>query len=185
MAFYAPKLFRFYEDKLEQLYDHHPTLRRNIPGSIFPASTFNLGPSTVCVEHVDSANVSHGLCPITSAGSYNPKIGGHIVLKQPKLIIEFPPGSTILLPSSTLVHSNTPIHAGETRFSMTQYCAGGLIRWVNYGFRTAKSLLEEKGGKERIEAINGSGDSRWRESLNLFSTVDGLQGDRKAVFGLQ
>jgi hypothetical protein len=182
MAFYAPKLFGFYRDKLDELFDHHPTLRRNFPHSVFPASTFNLGPSTVCIEHVDSANVAHGFCPITSIGSYDPTKGGHIILQQPKLVIEFPPGSTILLPSSTLVHSNTPIQVGETRFSMTQYCAGGLIRWVNYGFRTAKSLLAEKGGKEQIERINGSGDTRWREGLSMFSKVDEIQADRNAVF---
>jgi hypothetical protein len=67
---------------------------------------------------------------------------------------------------------------------MTQYCVGGLIRWVKYGFQTAKSLLAEEGGRQMIKKINGAGDSRWRDGLALFSTVDGLQADREAVFNL-
>jgi hypothetical protein len=182
-AFYSPKLFQYYRNQLDALYDHHPTLRRNFKNSVMPASTFNLGPDTVCWDHTDPNNVAHGFCPITSLGTYDSKKGGHIILKQLRLIIEFPPGSTILIPSATLIHSNTPISPGETHYSFTQYCAGGLMRWVDYGFRSVKDLLAEKGGKEKASIING-GESRWRRMLDLFSKVDELQEDRKAVFDL-
>jgi hypothetical protein len=149
-----------------------------------PASTFNLGPDTVCIDHLDPGNVAHGLCIISSGGKFDPVKGGHIILWQLKLLIEFPPGSTVLIPSATLIHANTPISKGETRFSFTQYCAGGLMRWVDYGFRTAKDLMAEKGGKEKIAVINGVGDTRWRRMLDLFSKVDELHTDRAKVFNI-
>lgn len=165
-----------------ELHDHYPTLRRNFNNSIYAAVTFNLGPGTVCLEHADNGNVAHGYCAVTSGGDYDPTKGGHLVLHDLGLIIEFPPGSTILLPSSTLRHSNTPIQSGETRFSMTQYCAGGLLRWVNYGFRSKKSLLAERGGREQIARIDGPGDSRCQRALSLFSKHSELESDRRCAF---
>ena len=105
-----------------------------------------------------------------------------MILFPLKLIIEFPPGSTILLPSGTMPHGNTPIRAGETRLSMTQYCAGGLIRWVDYGFQSVKSLLATKDGRERRAAIDGPPGSRWKRALDLFSKVEELPDDRISVF---
>ncbi|KIJ65753.1 hypothetical protein HYDPIDRAFT_64722, partial [Hydnomerulius pinastri MD-312] len=85
--------------------------------------------------HLDSANVSHGWCSIWAGGKFDPKKGGHMVLFDLKLVVEFPSGSTVLIPSSTVSHGNVPIADGETQVSFTQYCAGGLIRWVQHGFR--------------------------------------------------
>ncbi|KAI0665364.1 hypothetical protein C8Q78DRAFT_995596 [Trametes maxima] len=59
------------------------------------------------------------------------------------LVVEFPPGSSILLMSAVVLHANTPIQDGETRMSFTQYCAGGLLRWVDSGFRTQGELAEQ------------------------------------------
>jgi hypothetical protein len=175
-------LFQYLRDQLDALFDHYPTLRRNFGNSVYAASTFNLGPSTVCFKHADGGNVAHALCAITSAGDYDPMEGGHIILFSLKLVIEFPPGSSVLIPSAIVPHANTPIRKHESRFSFTQYCAGGLMRWVNYGFRSAKSILAEKGGRQKISAIDGVGDVRWKDKLNLFSKVDELQADRVEVF---
>lgn len=63
---------------------------------------------------------------------------------------------------------------------MTQYVAGGLIRWVDYGFKSAKSLLAEKDGKERRALIDGPEGSRWQWAVSLFSKVAELTvGHRK------
>lgn len=48
-------------------------------------------------------------------------------------VIEFPAGSTILLPSVAIAHSNTPIGPGERRCLFTQYTFGGLFRWAARG----------------------------------------------------
>ncbi|KAJ7204886.1 hypothetical protein B0H12DRAFT_1080432 [Mycena haematopus] len=64
-----------------------------------------------------------------------------------------PTGSTILIPSAAILHSNIPIGAGERRYSFTQYTAGGLFRWVEHGFRTVEayfaSLTQEKREEEK------------------------------------
>jgi hypothetical protein len=106
--------------------------------SAFAAASFNLGPNTTCRPHLDGANLPFGWCGVTPFGSYDPTREGHLVLHELKLVIEFPPGSTILLPSSIITHSNTPILEGSTRYSFTQYSAGELFRFVDNGFRTDK-----------------------------------------------
>ncbi|KAJ7601363.1 hypothetical protein DFH06DRAFT_1353013 [Mycena polygramma] len=86
-------------------------------------ATWNLGPAVVTIEHEDVLNAHFFMCAITSTGNYNYKRGGQLYMKQLKLVIEFPPGSTILLLSAAITHGNTPVAKEETRYSMTQYCA--------------------------------------------------------------
>lgn len=97
-------------------------------------------------------------------------------------MIQFPVGSTVLIPSGCMEHGNTPIGDGETRLSIAQYAAGGLFRWVAYGFRSAKSLLKSKAGKLLKKTIDKGAGERWREGLAMFSTIGGLQADVESVF---
>lgn len=91
-----------------------------------------------------------------------------------QLVIEFPPGSTILIPSGVLQHSNTPIQKGEERYSFTQYTAGGLFRWVDHGFQKEdeyhSSLSKEEAVEEEVAMRR-----RWTMGLGLFSTLDELK----------
>ncbi|EDR04375.1 uncharacterized protein LACBIDRAFT_330630 [Laccaria bicolor S238N-H82] len=165
----------------QHLFDHDPTLIHNFEKSIFTASTFNLGPNTITLDHTDSANVAHGLCAITALGDYDYTLGGHMIIFDLKLIIEFPPGSTILIPSAVFWHGNTPIQPGETRMSFTQFVAGGLFRWVKYGFRTKDQLILAE-GKARLSEINGNYTERCERALSLFSKLTELNEDRRRVF---
>ncbi|KAK6978070.1 hypothetical protein R3P38DRAFT_2580491 [Favolaschia claudopus] len=183
LARYAPKLYKYYTDTLSSLFERHPEMRHNFTNSIYPAATFNLGPHTVADEHLDFNNCAHGLCAITSMGPYNPRNGGHLFLKQVNMLIPFPSGSTALIPSAFMEHGNTPIKREESRFSFTQYAAGGLFRWVKYGFCTAKSLLEKPGGADRAAALDGEPGSRWKWAMGLFSKVDELEADRRSALG--
>lgn len=116
------------------------------------------------------------LCAITSLGDYDPTKGGHLVLYPLKNFYQFPPGSTVLIPSASVAHGNTPTMCGGTRMSVTQYCPGGLIRWVEYGFRSVKALLQEPQGAAKKREIDGPPGSRWAWALGLFSTLDELVG---------
>lgn len=157
---------------MNSLQTRHPSLRWNFCNSIWAAATVNFGPQTVCFDHRDYANLAFGWCAITALGCFDPKLGGHLILWDMKVVIEFPPGSTILIPSATLRHSNVPLRAGETRSSFTQYTAGGLFRWVEHGFRTAAQFQEDdKTGKARFDEASAG---RWAMGLNLFSTIDEL-----------
>ncbi|KAF9472584.1 hypothetical protein BDN70DRAFT_762895, partial [Pholiota conissans] len=137
-SFYFPKVYQHYWTHLGLLYGRLPTLRANFPNiSIYPACTFNLGPTTATHDHNDSANVASGICAITALGNFDHKLGGHLILFDLGLVITFPAGSTVLIPSALFRHGNTPIVGdGAIRMSFTQYCSGGLFRWVQYGFRT-------------------------------------------------
>lgn len=179
-ARYAPKIYDYARVTLQALFAAYGWLTHNFANSIFPMVTFNCGPNTVCLEHIDFGNAAHMYCVITAIGTFDATLGGHLVIFSLRKIIEFPSGSTILIPSATLAHGNTPIREGEERFSMTQYCGGGLIRWVEYGFKSAKSLLAEKGGAKKRADIDGPRLSR---VLGLFSKCTELAADRVTVFG--
>ena len=59
--------------------------------------------------------------------------------------------------------------------SIAQYAAGGLFRWVAYGFKSAKSLLKTKPSKLLKKRIDKDPGKRWREGLAMFSKLDELQ----------
>ncbi|KAF8957975.1 hypothetical protein BDZ97DRAFT_1634074, partial [Flammula alnicola] len=135
---WMPKLHSASETVIQKLMGWKNSIKRNFPGSVFAAMTFNFGPNVVCDAHRDHLNWLIGGCIITAGGFFDYTKGGHLVLVELKLILEFPPGATIILPSAMVTHANLPIQEGEYRISVTQYTAGGLFRFVDYGFRTAK-----------------------------------------------
>ena len=98
--------------------------------------TANLGPQTITIPHRDYGNLCYGFCSITALGWFNPDLGGHLIIKPLRVIIRFPPGSSILIPSAMLIHCNTPIAADERRYTMTQYTAGAIFRFVEHGFQS-------------------------------------------------
>ena len=91
-----------------------------------------------------------------------------MVLWDLNLVIRFPPGSTIIIPSAMVRHSNTTIGPDEKRYSIAQYSAGGLFRWVANGFQTA-----ERAGKSETskEAQAREARLRWGEGLARLSRV--------------
>ena len=84
------------------------------------------------------------------------------------LVIEFPPGSTILLPSAILAHSNVVISSNERHYSFTQYTAGALFRWVEWGFLKTEDFYaslsddELESQKERDTAVGHMGSLCFR-----------------------
>ena len=84
-----------------------------------------------------------------------------------------------LIPSATLRHANVPIQPGEQRESFTQYAAGGLFRWVKYGFRSWKSLSEDP---ELLRREMEARETRWQDAIAKFSTHTSLHEDRMSLF---
>ncbi|RXW15677.1 hypothetical protein EST38_g10176 [Candolleomyces aberdarensis] len=180
-AFYflAPKLYWRYANDLGRLYDSQSELCWNFEGSIYPCVAFNCGPQSITTLHFDQGNLSHGLCAVTPLGNFDWKKGGHLVLWELKLVLEFPPGTVALLPSAAVKHCNTPIQKGEERMSITQFAAGGLFRWVAYGMRSAKELgsMKASDGRNLKEKADKGVEERWMEGLSLFSTTTSLEQD--------
>jgi hypothetical protein len=171
---WVPHLYNHYVGHLGPLFKMYPELKQNFLNSVFACATFNFGPETCCFEHVDFGNLPFGWCAITALGNFDPTFGGHLVLWDLSLVIEFPPGSTILIPSGAIWHSNTSIHQSETRYSFTQYTAGGLFRWVDHDYQTEKSY--KKGWKrDRKLAENLVNQERWVRGVGMFSTLSELE----------
>lgn len=175
---YAPKLYKQYAEETEALYSHDPSCRHPFKNAVWPACTFNLGPQCCCRGHCDSANVPHGWCAVWALGDYDPTRGGHLILLEFGLIVEFPPGSLILLPSSTIRHGNTPVGPNEHCYSFTMYCAGGLFRWVHHGF-VPEWVLTDAQHKEAY----GPHGYRWMEALSKYSVLEDLANDYWTCFG--
>ncbi|KAJ7351494.1 hypothetical protein DFH08DRAFT_694754 [Mycena albidolilacea] len=171
-AAWAPLMFAYYTAQMALLALWKP-LQRNFPGSIFAACTFNFGPRAVCTSHIDFANLAWGWCAITALGDFDPDRGGHLILWDLRLVIRFPPGSTILIPSALICHSNVPIQDYEYRGSFVQYTAGGLFRWVRNGFRTAEAWVKTASpGQKTARAADDA--RRWEEGVKMYSCIDDL-----------
>ncbi|KAK7014486.1 hypothetical protein VNI00_019329 [Paramarasmius palmivorus] len=99
------------------------------------------GPQVVTLSHTDYGNYARAWCAVTPFGDFNPDLGGHLVFWNLGIAIRFPPGCTILFPSALITHSNLSVQPGETRYSLVQYSAGGLFRWVHNGGMSDKSFL--------------------------------------------
>ncbi|KIP07578.1 hypothetical protein PHLGIDRAFT_70801, partial [Phlebiopsis gigantea 11061_1 CR5-6] len=185
-AYYAPKMFQYYVNTLGQLYERHPHLvppggARADGMGVFSARCPNLDKKSVAYLHNDHANLAFGWCAIQSLGNFDPKKGGHLILQQLGVVVEFPPGATVLIPSAIVTHGNTPIQEHERRSSLVHYSSGGLFRWVEYGFRTwndfkaadpirAAQVWEERTTK-RVDF-----------ALSLFSKASELAQDHRKVF---
>lgn len=132
--------------------------------------SLNLGPQAISHVHTDHLNLAHGLCAITAIGDYDPVQGGHLVLWDLRMIIEFPPGSTIIIPSAILRHSNTVLGSdSERRYALIQYSAGGLFRWVECDYQTQKAFFAA--GHEFVQ----TGKQRWDRGIAMFSRWEALK----------
>ncbi|KAK7434032.1 hypothetical protein VKT23_020431 [Stygiomarasmius scandens] len=169
-ATWAPKLFQYYSECMDKVLENNPSVYFNFRNSIFAAATFNFGPQTVALEHVDHLNYIYGLCSITALGFYDYTRGGHLILWDLKLVIEFPPGWTILIPSSYLRHGNTDIAPGEKRFSFTQYTSGSLFRYVDSNFKMRTQMTKEEEKQSKITQ-----KERVDDSFVMYSTLQELQ----------
>jgi hypothetical protein len=90
---YAPKLYRYLCSVLEEIFARNPDLAQNFDNSIFPTCTYNLGPETVTVDHMDIHNLVHCMCGVTSLGDFDHRCSAHMHLKQLRLYFEFPSGA--------------------------------------------------------------------------------------------
>ncbi|KAJ3764384.1 hypothetical protein EV360DRAFT_9676, partial [Lentinula raphanica] len=86
--------------------------------------------------HRDFLNWPFGWCAITALGRFDPTRTGQLILWELRLVVDFPPAATVLIPSAVITHSNTPVAVDDTRISFTQYTAGPIFRWVENGCRT-------------------------------------------------
>jgi hypothetical protein len=130
--------------------------------------------------HRDFANLVFGWCAITALGKFDWKKGGHLRLWDCELILEFPPGTTILIPSTAIFHSNIlPIGLHEKRYSFTQYTAGALFQWITHGFQSEQEYRDSL-SPEELEREKEESRARWQAGADLFSTLEELRSKSTA-----
>ncbi|KAK7027867.1 hypothetical protein R3P38DRAFT_3315414 [Favolaschia claudopus] len=169
MVFYAfaQQLHEFYRTEFDKVCAHDPSILRNLPSrlSVFSTATFNFGPATVTFPHIDFRNLAWGWCAITALGNFDPDRGGHLVLWDLKLVIRFPPGSTILIPSAFLRHSNVNIAPHETRFFVYTIHPGGAFPMDIDTSKTTTPQEREQRRKDR--------ERRWAQGIKMYTKWDG------------
>ncbi|KAL0575400.1 hypothetical protein V5O48_006571 [Marasmius crinis-equi] len=171
-ALWAPRLHAEYRRTLKATLEKEPHLKPPFSNSVFSACTFNFGPRTQTFRHRDFFNWPFGWCFITALGRFDHRTGGQLVLWDLKLVIDFPHGSTIALPSAVVTHSNLPIARGEVRTSFTQYSAGPIFRWVENDFMTQDTLKTVNPAKYR--SMMAGKTTAYQERVKLFSTLEEL-----------
>ena len=141
--------------------------------SVYPSCSFNLGPQTMSSPHKDITNLTSSWCLITAIGNFDPKFRGHLILEEIGLIVEFPPSSTILIPSALIMHHNTPVKDNETCFYIVQYAAGGLFRWAANGFKMDRAWHENATAEMNEQRWRDDAE-RWEKFLNMFTKYEEL-----------
>jgi hypothetical protein len=168
---WSPKMHAYYQEHM-RIVETITGESRNFSGSVFACASMNFGPRVHTFMHRDSLNLPFGWCAVTALGDFDPTKGGHLILWDLKLAIQFPPGSTILIPSATLTHSNTAVRDHESRLSFTQYSAGGIFRWADNGCQTEAELkASDKEGYARMLKLK---ETRWEMGLAMYSRLDEL-----------
>jgi len=179
LALWEPKVHAYVKKYVDEVFNKYPDLRRAFPGSAYPAAAFNFGPKVCTFKHRDVLNCPFGFCAIQALGCFDPKKGGHLILWELKLVVEFPPGSLILILSAIITHSNTPLAEGDMRASFTQYVSGGLFRFVDSGFLLEKDL-RKKDPCRYNEAVSARSD-RWKTGLDLISNLEDLHNEEQGL----
>lgn len=130
----------------------------------------NAGPKAVSDWHRDCANLAWGQCVIFVTGRFNHEKGGHLLLREPKVIMELQRGDIAFIPSAVITHRNLPIASDESRKSLVFYTGGGMFRWLAQGGKAVKDMaLEDK------ECLEHGNAERWKLGLSFFPTLGELK----------
>lgn len=175
LAKWAPRLHVYYKTRMDALLKHLPDLKPNFSKSVFACAAYNFGPIVCCFPHRDCTNCPFGFCAVTALGEYDHTKGGHLILEELGLIVEFPSGSTVLIPSAVITHCNTPVEAHERRLSFTQFMPGEVLRFVDNGFRNEVDI--RAADSKEYEELCKKKETRWEEGMAMWSTLESLFGD--------
>ncbi|KAH9912538.1 uncharacterized protein BXZ73DRAFT_11060, partial [Epithele typhae] len=180
MAYAFPKAYGHLYETLDDYILQHPDACMNFPGaSIYSGMTVNLGPLTCCSTHLDSMNYPGIPCVVTSLGRFNHQVGAQMNYPRLKMVVDFPSYSSIYMPSAGVDHGNTLLPGRYTpglneRASVTQYVAGGLMRYCALGYRKVNDLRDLR------DDVDPPGQN-FTELLGRYSTTESLEDDRKSV----
>lgn len=166
---FAPRVFKRYVQNRKAI-----GIAGINPTSVFAKTTINLG-CTHADRHTDKGNNRCGWCAILPGGKFNPKLGGHLVLEDAGVVLEFGPGDVALIPSAVITHYNLPLQEGEDRFSIVGYSAGMLFRHAL--LQTSAFLGKTKAQQEALLAATVG--ERLEAGWSAYSTLSELRRVRE------
>lgn len=146
--------------------EDNPGLKRLFAGCCYAACHFNLDRASTLI-HADYWNVIFGMCGVYSSGPYDYKRSGHLIMWSLGIVVEFPPGCAILLPSAPVEHSNTPLAEGERRSSIAFFVSAGLARWYHNGYMSDKEYLN-RASEQQKKAWMDYRDTLWELGMELW-----------------
>jgi hypothetical protein len=144
-------------------------LKTVYPNTVFASHTYNLAPRTRTKAHLDFGNAAYGFCAITAIGTFNPKTCGYLILWDLRIILEFPSGYTILIPSALIIHSNSSVKEGSERYSLTSFTSGELFKFIDAGFTCVNQLPDYV-----IEVLKQSNWKALEEGMSTWTKTDDI-----------
>jgi hypothetical protein len=166
-------LWEFYHTVADATQEQFPHARFPSSSIPFASFTFNVGHWIRCLIHRDVLNLAFGICLILVLGNFNHTLGGQIILHEPKLIIEAPPGTSVAIPSGTIRHEVLPLHNpdAERRQSLTGYTSAAIFQFFDSGFKLEGPAPTKKAHVEKRKA---RGDANWQRGMNMLPTFEEL-----------
>ncbi|PPQ97424.1 hypothetical protein CVT26_006788, partial [Gymnopilus dilepis] len=88
---------------------------------------------------------------------------------------------TILIPSAAIHHSNVMVGVHERRYSVTQYSAGGIFRWIDNKFQSVVNFRGQLTEDERVAALEKL-STQLDFGLSLYSDIAELEKKHNVSF---
>ncbi|KAJ7766824.1 hypothetical protein B0H16DRAFT_1717164 [Mycena metata] len=129
----VPAAFNTLDIEKDTFLQHDPKALYPCSSSVFSAATVEFGP------HLQATNRRHqagSWSILVALGKYVGRLGGHIILWDLGLVVAFPPGSCILIPTGIIRYSFVKVRPHETRYSVVQWAGAGIGRWFGNGHRS-------------------------------------------------
>ncbi|KAE9390550.1 hypothetical protein BT96DRAFT_833308 [Gymnopus androsaceus JB14] len=145
---YFPKLHALAVNLDHQIVNvDNSQIERTFHGCCYPALHFNLHNAWTLI-HEDFWNLVFFMCAVASFGPFDHTCGGHIIAWSLGLVLEFPSGMAMYLPSACMPHSNTPVASHKWRLSMAFFVPAGLVRWFHNRFCLDKDFKDHASAQQ-------------------------------------
>jgi hypothetical protein len=134
---FCPDTFHSLRTQKEAFLRHDANALYPTDSSVFSAATFELGSPhcrTFTAEIPDRQSAGTWSI-LTALGMYSALHGGHVIFWDLGLVVAFPPGASILVPS-IIRYSFVRVRPGERRYALLQWAGSGISRWFQNGRRT-------------------------------------------------
>jgi hypothetical protein len=92
------------------------------------------------------------------------------VIPEDNLVIDCPPGSTILIAGSVKEYFFSPLHKHEKMYLFQQYFHASIQRWIDRGFRSDADF-DADATPEEADAVSAKLAQRVPFTMKLFSRL--------------